>query len=293
MDRRLFLQSLAGITTIIGTVTSADAVSHRPLLMGIFPRRNAKTTYRMLSPMANYLSAQLGIEVRLAVEKNFDTFWQHVKDKKYDIVHFNQYHYVVAHQHYGYQTILMNQEHGKSTISGSIVVRKDSKINELKDLKGKTIIFGGGPRAMQSYIIATWLLKQAGLSKDDYETKFARNPPNALISTYNKMTDAACAGDVVLELNVVKNNIDISEMKHLAKSEPSSHLPWATSDKISATLSLRIKKILSELHTLPFGKRILERAELTALVPAEDKDYDQARRIIMDIYGEDYGINKL
>ena len=295
MNRRLFLQQLlaamAGGYLITPPVLAARDT--RPLIMGVFPRRNTKTTYRMFWPMAAFLSAELGREVRLQTEKNFKTFWEKVKNKEYDLVHFNQYHYVVAHEHYGYNAILMNEEQRQSTISGSIIVRKDSDINSVKDLEGKTIMFGGGPRAMQSYIVARWLLEQEGLTPDKYITQFARNPPNAIISTYNQQADAAGSGDAVLGMRVVEKAIDTSELKFLVKSQPSAHLPWATSDTLSTELSEKIQSILSALQTDSFGRHVLKRAELTGLLTAVDSDYDPARKIITDIYGDDYGTSKL
>lgn len=242
----------------------------------------------MFAPMASYLSAQLGVPVRLSTEKNFKLFWSKVQGREYDLVHFNQYHYVVANQQFGYQTILQNEEKGKSTISGAITVRKDSGIHSIQDLKGKTILFGGGPRAMQSYIAARWLLEQEGLTKKDYITKFAVNPPNAVISTYNKQADAAGIGDVVLELDIVKQSIDISEMKHLVKSTPTAHLSWAVSPLLSPEISSKIQNILTQLVTSHSGQKILQRAELTALLPAVDEDYDDVRKIISDVYGETF-----
>ena len=298
MNRRDFLQHFLGVAAGSYLATTpmlarAQRHDHSPLIMGVFPRRNTKITYRMFWPMAAYLSAELGREVRLVTEKNFETFWANVQNRKYDLVHFNQYHYVVAHEHYGYNAILMNEEQGSSTICGSLIVRNDSSIETISDLEGKNIIFGGGPRAMQSYIIPRWLLEQAGLSEDSYTTEFARNPPNAIFSTYNKQANAAGSGDAVMEMNVVQNRINISDLKFLAKSQPMTHLPWAVSDKLAAELSDKIQGALSALSIDSFGRHVLKRAELTGLRTAIDEDYDQARLIIRDVYGKDFGVSKL
>ncbi len=293
MQRRKCLKLLTGIAVYSTKAPLFATELSGPIKMGIFPRRNAKTTYRLFSPMATYLSSQLGVEVKLVIEKDFAAFWQGIKQRKYDLVHFNQYHYVVAQKHFGYKAILMNQEYGKSTISGSIIVRKDSGINSISDLKGKTISFGGGPRAMQSYIVASWLLNQGGLTNDYYTSKFSRNPPNAIISTFKKQVDAAGSGDVVLQLDTVANKIDTSQMKYLIRSEPASHLPWATSKNLPEVLAVKIQSVLTNLHFHASGQRILDRAELTALVPATDSDYDEARIKIISLYGEDFGVSKL
>ena len=258
------------------------------LVMGIFPRRNATVTIKLFRPIAEYLSDQLNREIKLVTTKDFKSFWNAVKAQQYDIVHYNQYHYMESHKKFGYQVILKNSEFGNPTIGGSIVVRKDSGINSVMDLKGKKIVFGGGPRAMQSYIVATWLLREAGLQKDDYIEEFAKNPPNAIMASFFKQADAAGAGDVVLRLPVVKKKINIDELKFLARSEAYPHLPWAVKGSMEPSLRNKIQSLLAGLKGTPEGQKLLKGAKLSSLEVAVDKDYDWHRKIVKEVLGESY-----
>lgn len=292
MDRRSFLSFLlasAGSTAMLPTVWSKP----KPLRLGVFPRRNVKLTYTLFAPMAQYLSQQLGREVILETTKSFKQFWQNVKQNRYDIVHFNQYHYIVSHELYGYDVVAINKELGQSTISGSLIVRKDSGINEITDLKGKTVLFGGGKRAMQSYISATWLLRKGGLKEGDYVERFAINPPNTIISTYFKRADASGSGDVVMQLDNVRKRIDISQLKFLAKTKPMVHLPWALRSNLPEELKVIIQNSLINLDTNIEGRKILKAAKLDALVAAVDSDFAEHRKIITDVYGNDYGVSTI
>lgn len=265
----------------------------RHIIMGIFPRRNTKVTYRMFSSMASHLGAIMGIPVKLETAKNFKEFWENVKQKKYDVVHYNQYHYVVSHANHGYRAIAMNEEQGSNTISGSIIVRKDSGIETLTDLKGKTIVFGGGPRAMQSFIIPTWLLEKEGITSDQYKTEFARTPPNAIFSVYHGQSDAAGAGDAVLRMNQVQKAIHSSELEFLVLSEPLPHLPWAVSDSLPEEQAQLFQSALLSLNNDEFGNIILRKAGLTGIHAATDEHFNRAREIIVDVYGEDFGVSRL
>jgi len=292
MDRRNFISTIlvaAGVITLPALVQS----SRRPLILGIFPRRNVKLTYNLFSPMTKYLSEQLGQEVKIETAKSFKQFWANVKQRRYDIVHFNQYHYIVSHDAYNYDVIAVNKELGEAKISGSLIVRKDSGINNILDLKGKTILFGGGKRAMQSYISATWLLRKGGLKEGDYIEKFAINPPNTIISTFFKRADGSGSGDAVMKLDNVRNRIDISQLKFLAKTKPMVHLPWALKRELPNELKLKIQNLLENLHNNSEGIKVLKAANLDALVPVKDSDFDGHREIITDVYGSDYGISKL
>jgi len=294
LNRRHFMLALATCLSATSAFSPLPAYStNKPLILGIFPRRNIKTTYRLFTPLADYLGQVLQREVRLETTKSFSDFWRAVQLRKYDVVHFNQYHYIVSHLKYGYEVFLKNKELGKSTIAGSLIVRKDSGINHITDLKDKVVLFGGDRSAMQSYIAATWLLQQGGLKQGDYIEKFAINPPNTIISTFFKRADASGSGDVVMHLDNVTRRIDISQLKFLAKTEQMSHLPWAIRSEMADDLKQAIKQALIDLSTTESGQDILRNAQLDALVPATDSEYDLHRKIITDVYGEDYDISVL
>ena len=262
----------------------SDALASDELIMGVFPRRNAKTTIVSFRPLAQYLSKKMGRKVKVVTAKDFPVFWQNVKAQKYDIVHFNQLHYIESHEKFGYQVILSNEEFGLDVIRGAIVVRKDSGINSLADLKGRKIVFGGGKKAMIAYVVNTHTLQQAGLNEQDYQWSFARTPPNATISVYRKQADAAGIGDVGLKIPALKSmGIDVSALKLIGVSKPLPHLPWAVKGTIPAETRDQIQKYLLELNNSAEGKQILKQAKLTGLKKVVDKDYDVHREIIKQI----------
>ncbi len=251
------------------------------LLMGIFPRRNAKVTVRMFTPLANYLSRKTGKKIRLVTAKNFPVFWKNVMQNKYDIVHYNQLHYIESNAKLGYQVIAMNEEFGKSTIRGGLVVRKDAGVASVKDLKGSTILFGGGKKAFIAYVVNTVTLHRNGLARYSYITKFARNPPNATIATYLKQGDAAGIGDVGLKIPILKKKgVNVAELKMIGLSAPYPQLPWAVNKKMSTDLRKTIQASLLKLNDTVEGKKMLKRAGMTGIKKAADADYNNCRKTI-------------
>jgi len=265
---------------------SVQKNTQAPLILGIFPRRDKILTVKLFAPLAQYLSEKLDREVTVDTSENFTTFWEKVTQKNYDIVHYNQLHYILSHDWYDYYVILKNGEFGESTIAGSILVRKDSGITSVQQLKNKRIVFGGGSMAMQSYIIASHLLQQAGLKKGDYIEAFSKNPPSAIFSAYNRESIAAGAGDKILHLGVVANKIDTTSMRFLLRGKQLPHLPWAVQRSLPEKLKNEIQSLLSSLNTHSFGRKLLKKARLTALVTATDAEYDQHRTIIEELYGK-------
>lgn len=265
----------------------------QPLVMGVFPRRSPQQNFKSFKPLADYLSHAIQYPVILQTTRTYSEFWKNIQAQKYDIAHYNQYHYIVANHLYGHQVILKNHEYGSANIAATISVRKDSEYNQLSDLKNKSILFAGDKMAMQGYILPKWLLLNQGLGPEDYKEKFALNPPNAIISTYQKQADAAACADSVTRLDSVKNIIDVSKMKYLARTESLPHLPWAVNASVSVNLMRDIEHALSELRSDPTGHKVLDNAQLTALIPAVDSDYNKHRNIIREMYGKNFGIENL
>lgn len=274
------------IAIVLMLMGSFPAVAE--IKMGVFPRRPVAATSKMFKPLAKKLSRELGEPVKVIVAKNFKAFWKGVKAKQYDIVHYNQYHYLLSHKGQGYKVIAVNEERGSNTIAGALSVRTDSGINRVADLKGKTILFGGGKKAMGSYIAPTAILKKAGLQAGkDYTVKFSRNPPSAIIGVYNKAADAAGSGNVILKVKGVRKKIDALKMKIIAESKSFIHLAWAVKGNMPDAKASKIQAVMTMLKGSAEGKAILKSARVTNFHKASDGDFGKVRELVKYVTGED------
>ena len=269
------------LTLAAGLVEGAED----PLTLGVFPRNASAETARQFAPMAAYLSEHLGREVGLVTSKNFESFWKAISEQRYDIVHYNQYQFIRSAR--SYRVIARSQELGKDAIAGALYVRRDSGITEVSQLRGRTIIFGGGRDAMLSYIAPRYLLMLAGLKEGDFRTELAVSPPNALIALYHRQAEAAGGGELLIELPVVRNAIDTQQLKILATTEPLLFLPWAVKRSMSAKLRESIQALLVNLGDNEAGKQVLKAANVTGLKKAEDRDYDPHRKMVAAVLGSE------
>ncbi len=269
-------------TLIIFTGITAQA----ELVMGVFPRRPVAATVSMFKPLAQVISEEMGEPVKIVVKKDFKEFWAGVINREFDLVHFNQYHYLLGKKVSGYKVIAVNEEFGRSRIAGALTVRKDAGIQSISDLKGKKIVFGGGPKAMGSYIAPTSLLKTAGLSASDYVTEFAKNPPSAVMAVYNKACDASGSGDVILQIKIVQNTLNTDELMILAKSKEYVQLPWAVRGDMDPAKAEEIQRILTSLKER--RDDVLKKAKVTNFVKASDDDFTEVKEIVRHALGEEY-----
>jgi phosphonate transport system substrate-binding protein len=284
---RRFYAIIWGLCFSLFVFTSA-AFAEESLKMAVFPRKPPLETSAAFDPLAKYLSSKIGKKVELVVFKDFESFWGALQKEKFDLVHYNQYQYIKSHKELGYRVVLMNEEFGEAKAKAAIIVRSDSGINTLSDLKGKRIIFGGGKQAMQSYIGATQILRKGGLKKGDYQEEFAINPTNGVISVYKKLADASGVGEMLLGTTSMKDRIDVSQLKVLERGEPLPMLCWAVRPGLDDPITDRIVKVMTSLKQDDASREILKKIEATTFLPASDSDYDVVRKVVKEVLGEEY-----
>jgi phosphonate transport system substrate-binding protein len=251
------------------------------LALGVFPRSNPVQTDAMFRPMAERLSKVLGCPVELQTASDFAQFWKGVEAQQYDIVHYNQYHYLRSER--AYEVVAHNVEEGRGRIAGALFVRADSGIERLSDLAGKKIIFGGGPDAMMSHIVPRYLLLEAGLGPDKYQWEYAPNPPNAIMAVFYRQADAAGGGDAVIGLPVVRKTIDATQLRAIAQSDPVAHLPWVVKRSLPSPTKSLLKAALLSLPKSDEGLAALKSAGMTGIDSAVDSDYDTCRAMVRKV----------
>lgn len=286
--RWLFACFCPALALLVALPAAAAPAAADGFVLGIFPRRPAAETREMFQPLADFLGQAIGRPVRLEVPPDFPAFWEAVQTGHYQLVHSNQYHYVRAHQDLGYRVIAMNQENRLDQIRATLWVRKDAGIRSVDDLRGQKIIFGGGQMAMVSYVMATDMLKKAGLQPSDYLQQFAINPTHALTALYYRQGAAAGLNRTAYKQDALRRKVDFSQLQPLLVSEPIPHHPWSVRPTVSHELAERIRAALVTLRDTPAGRKTLEQAGLTGINPASDADYDIVRQIVYRATGMDY-----
>jgi len=271
---------------------SSESIKKGPLRLGIFPRHHPKMTNKIFSPIIEYLSSRLDREIILVTPKTFLKFWESVRKKEYDIVHYNQFHYIKSHLLYDYQIILKNKEYGKTTMSPVIIVRDDSNIKTIHDLKGKSILYGGGKMAMIAYVGSIFLLQSEGLNKNDYTESFSINPVNACKAVYYKHVDACGSGQIFMESKLIRKMLDIKQLRVLKTGAPLTHLPWAVKGSMGTVLKVRIQKIMDDMENTKGGLVALKAGIITGFDLANDLEYDNHRQLVKKVLDEDYTMKR-
>lgn len=225
------------------------APANRPLKFGVLPMFSPVTLFDRFAPLRDYLSQRLQREVLLETAPSYETFKQRTLTQQYDIVLTAPHFAVAAVQsgHYHLSVIPTNP------LAAYLVVRNDSSIQQLDELRGKTI----ATPSTNAFItlIGKQYLQKHGLN-DASVTYLDFNSHNAAYqSVLGKESQAA----------LISNNIynqAIAEAKPLRKIAMTNNYPgivYLTSVNLPDTMTIDIQKALIDLSNNQQGTNILKK----------------------------------
>jgi len=260
-----------------------------PIYIGFMICNSPAETEARFGPFTEYMSQKLH---KNFVAVNIDTtdFADHVKDGELTFTHTNSLLYVILNKNYGVKCLTgdMQGSLGHRT-TGGIVVRKDSDINSIKDLKGKTMVFGP-MLAPTGYLAEYDLMLKNGF---DPETGLAFYTIPRGSFKHEKLIyalmygafDAASVPMLDFEKMDKEGKINADDFRVVAQSEPIPYCTFGYTEKADDKLVKEFKDALTEITpdtTVEFkGERVkvLKAAMLDGFAPVKDEEYDSIREM--------------
>jgi phosphonate transport system substrate-binding protein len=199
---KLILCFLLALTA--GTPARAWDESDRTLRIVFIAYQNPEQLADDVEPVVAYLEKELGVSIKHYVATNYGVVVEALKNGSADMGFMGPLQYVMAHSFAGARPILGEVYKGKPTYVSRIFVRKDSGIETLADLRGKSIAFVD-PISSSGYLYPMELFKAEGLVKKDATDFFKRmyfagGDEQAIRAVYNKFVDAAAIGQFAYSL---------------------------------------------------------------------------------------------
>jgi len=199
-----------------------------PLVLAFIPQENPEKLIGDIAVITEYLETQMGIPVKGYVTQDHAAAVEALGSGEADISFMGGLPYVLAHEKVGAEVILSEVYRGSPTYKGRIFVRKDSGIEKLSDLKGKSIAFAD-PISESGYIYPLETIVEAGLMKRGEDPKeffgnvyFAGGYQQAIQAMANGLVDAAGVSQFA---DLLLTPAQLAKVTWIAESKPiPSHL---------------------------------------------------------------------
>lgn len=270
-DKKETTEGAAG-SPAASTAASPAAQGYVPkeLKVQFVPSQNAETLEAKAKPLEKLLGDRLGIPVKVSVSTDYNTVIEAMASKQVDIGFLPPSNYVVAHDTRKAADLLLqalrfgvDDATGKATTEmvdfykSMIVVKADSPIQSIKDLKGKRMGWQGVTSAA-GYVYPGYLLKKEGIDpQTDVQPTQFQGHDKAIIALLNGQVDAVGVFQDI-RTNMLKDYPDVfNQTRVLAFSDKIPNDTIAVRSDMSPEWKKKIQDAFIAIGSDPEGQKVV------------------------------------
>ncbi len=247
------------------------------LLLWVHPYLPATELIKRFTPLTTFLSNELGVPVEIRIKDSYQSHIDFVSRDQADLAYLGPVSYLRVVNNSGPKPLLARLEvRGAPFFHGMIIVRQDSPIKKLSDLRGKSFAFGD-PNSTMSHVVPRAHLKKAGIDlKSLSRHEFLGSHHDVALGVLGGYFDAGGVKEEVFY------EYEKRGLRSLAKSPPiSEHVFMARSD-LAPELVERLQKAFMAVNQDPQKDYILKsiKKSVTGFATVEDRDYAGLRELM-------------
>lgn len=262
------------------SAVNADSQALRVAISSVLLPQETVVHYRSI---ANFLGWHVDRPVILIQRKSYAEIALLLLNGGADIAFFSSGGYA---NYSGFEEIEMlaaQQRMGLPYYQGYILVSKDSEINDISDLKGKTVAFTD-PLSYSGYTFLAHMLQQRNQTPETFFGRYVYtySHDKSLRAVANKVVDAAPVTRVVYDRAKQKQPELAEAVKIIAVSPPAGIGPVVVGKSVSQGQREILRKALLTMHESPYMTLALQGLSIDRFVPPQPELYEPIRRMLRE-----------
>lgn len=257
------------------TISATDKKIYR---FGIHPLHNPTRLHDIFAPVMDYLSKNIdGADFKVEASRNYAAYDKKLFSREFHFSLPNPYQTVRSLEH-GYR--VFGKMGDDQNFRGIILVRKDSGIKSIKDLKGKAISYPA-PTALAATMMPQYYLHKNGLNvMKDVDNRYVGSQESSIMNVFLGDTAAGATWPPPWRA-LSKERPQLAEQLEIKwQTTPLPNNGLVARDDMPAKLVEQVAKLLFELHSHKEGREMLERMELSRFESANDATYQSVRAFL-------------
>lgn len=249
-------------------------------LFGVHPLHNPKRLFEVYHPILQELSDRIpGHDFRLEASRNYQEY-----EKKLYAGHF---HFALPNP---YQT-LESLKHGyrvfgkmgdDDSFRGTILVRRDSKIRRVADLKGKTISYPA-PTALAATMMPKYYLQTHGLDvQRETRSLYVGSQESSIMNVYLGNVAAGATWPVPWRAFVREHPKMAQQLVVRWQTAPLRNNGLVAREDVSQQVVQQVGQVMFNLQDTAQGREMLARIPLTRFEAATEATYQPVREFLRD-----------
>ena len=245
-------------------------------VFAIHPLNNPARLFEIYGPLIDYLNRNIpDAKFRLEASRNYEEFEKKLYARQLDFALPNPYQTLNSLGH-GYHVIAKMGDDYKFT--GVILVRRDSGINKVIDLKGKKISYPART-ALAATMMPQYFFQTHGLDVNrDIDNLYVGSQESSIMNVYLGKVAAGVTWPLPWEAFQKEHPDQARELELKWETEALINNGVVVRDDVPEHLAKQVAQLLDTLHTHAEGKAMLARMPLSRFELADDTRY----RVIED-----------
>lgn len=241
---------------------------------GVFPYKSPRATFELFGPIAKRIEAKTGKKVELVSAPDWKTYIERGIAGEYDLA-LPCVTCFFKMQPTGYHIIAR----GEPSFYGGVIVRKDSNLATVAELKGKKIA-AIGPHSYAGYSFLKVRLDEMGITAPkDVTFGFLNKVDSIIFGILNREYDAGLIRVDQLEGEQFAAVRD--KLRVLDQSPPIPQFPFVVKNSMNPETARQITEVLLAITPDdPDSEKLLKSLRFEKIIAAQESDYESFRRII-------------
>lgn len=254
------------------------AATLRVAIAGVIsPIETLKTYERLVS----YIGQELHQSVEIVQRRTYAEINDLVKSRYVDFAFVCSLAYVVGHEEFGMELLVVPQVDGETVYHSYIIVPADSNAGSLLDLRGKNFAFTD-PLSNSGRLSPTYQLYQNGETPDGFFGKyiFTDSHDNSIRAVAEGLVDGAAVDSLVYDYIINREPAIKAKTKIIEISEPFGIPPVVVNPQLNQEIKMRIRGLFLNIHREEIGNEILDDLMIGRFVVGNDSAYDSIREMV-------------
>ena len=243
---------------------NSGARATQTFTVAVVPQFPAEQIFRDWTPVLNEVSQLSGLEFKLKTYASIPEFESDFLNEGPDFAFMNPYHAIMAQKAAGYLPILRDDA---GRLTGILVVRKDSPITRVDQLKGATLAFPAPNAFGASLYMRALLTQEKNIQfKSEYVTTHSNVFRNVIIGR-------AQAGGAIRQTLEQESPALQAQLRVLYETPPAYSHPVTAHPRIPAQVREALLQAFLKMGANPAFADQLKAIQIAKPVKADFKDY--------------------
>lgn len=247
-------------------------------VFAVHPLYNPQKLHTSYQPMVDYLNRRLpGARLELEASRDYGHFEGKIQARLPHLLLPNPWQTLQAMK-VGYGVIA--QAGDPEDFKGIFIVRRDSKLTNPSELKGKAVSYPA-PTALAACIMPQFFLHQQGLNVNtELENRYVGSQESSIMNVALRQTVAGATWPPPWRAFQKDHPHEASELKVLWETQSLINNSVMVREDVPPDLREAIRSALVHLHESEEGRAVLVGMETSRFHPASDRDYEVVRSYV-------------